>query len=279
MKRQGPGRFIVLRGRRRAEMPMFNNTWDVTLVVAVTAHATLLAYFYRPRWKALLLNLPVPFTFAMLSVGRRVDATNVWGLVLLLGYTYGVWLLHRKCRLNIVTSIALSALGYCAVGVLLAGFMEGAGDAIFWSSLAIVMSLAAILLWKMPYRREWGHRTPLPVWAKAPLVAAVIVFLVSIKRFLGGFMTVFPMVGVVAAYEARRSLWTNCRQIPIVILTMTPMMAVCRFAEPSIGRIPALAAGWAVMLAILVPITRFHWAREMVNRPGGSGRALTPRKS
>jgi len=69
-----------------------------------------------------------------------------------------------------------------------------------------------------------------------------------------------PLVGVIAAYEARNSLWTISRQIPVVMLTMTPMMMVCRLTQNSIGLGYSLALGWIVFLILLVTVTRFMWS-------------------
>ena len=49
--------------------------WDVVLIAAVTLLAGVIAYVYQPRWKALILSLPVPFTLASLSVARPIDSS------------------------------------------------------------------------------------------------------------------------------------------------------------------------------------------------------------
>ena len=236
--------------------------WDWILIAAVAIHATVLAYLHSPRMKALLLNLPVPFTLATLAVGERVDATNIAGLLVLLGFTYAVWLMHRRWRWPIVASIFLAAVGYCAVGGALARVLKGRGDAAFWACATAVGLVALVLHRAVPHREEPGHRSPLPVVIKVPIIVGVIASLVLMKSWLGGFMTLFPMVGVVAAYEARHSLWRMCRQIPIVMLTMGPMIAVVRYAEEPLGLGGALAVGWLVMLAILAPTLRAQWRRD-----------------
>ncbi|MCK5806070.1 MAG: hypothetical protein KAI66_24775 [Lentisphaeria bacterium] len=52
----------------------------------------------------------------------------------------------------------------------------------------------------IPHREEPGHRSPMSVWAKYLVVLATIALLLTLKSRLGGFMTLFPMVGVVTAY-------------------------------------------------------------------------------
>ena len=88
------------------------------------------------------------------------------------------------------------------------------------------------------------------------------VILVIIKQYLQGFMALFPMVGVIASYEARTCLWTVCRQIPVLMLTLLPMIVVIRLLQPAFGIEASLALGWVVFLAILIPLTRWQWRSE-----------------
>jgi hypothetical protein len=75
-------------------------------------------------------------------------------------------------------------------------------------------------------------------------------------------MTMFPMVATVAAYEARHSLHTLGRQVPLVMVSMGPMMGAMWLLQRAAGAsVPlSLLGGWGVFLAILVPIalTRFR---------------------
>jgi len=88
-------------------------------------------------------------------------------------------------------------------------------------------------------------------------------------------MTTFPFLGVITAYEARRSLWTLCRQMPIVITTIITIMVVTRLPAPRVGLGWSLVAAWAVFLAFILPVLLRQAA---VNKNGqragaaGSGR-------
>ncbi|HVF10156.1 MAG TPA: hypothetical protein VNA16_05100, partial [Abditibacteriaceae bacterium] len=87
----------------------------------------------------------------------------------------------------------------------------------------------------------------------------VIMFLLLLKKSLHGFTTMFPMVGLIGAYEARHSLWTAGRQMPAVMLTMVPVMIVCRLAQSTLGLGLSLVLSWLVFLIVLIPVTRFMW--------------------
>jgi hypothetical protein len=138
-------------------------------------------------------------------------------------------------------------------------------NAAFWGSSAVMFLIALILYLRTPHRSEPGHRSPLPVWIKFPSILGVVLALVLLKSFLYGFMTVFPMVGVVTAYEARHSLWTICRQMPVIILTLLSMVVTLRLLQGTLGIGWAMAVGWAVFMVVLIPLMRTMWARDRKN--------------
>ena len=234
--------------------------WDLALVVAVSAQATVLAYLYDPQWKAVMVTLPIPFTVASLAVGDPVDATHVLALLILLVYAQAVRVLHHRARLPIIAAIAVAASGYCLAGWGIASIVPPT-DLCFWITASCVMLVGTVTLCLLPYRHERGHRTPLPIWLKLPIIVCVVLVVVIIKEALRGFMALFPMVGVVAAYEARHSLWTIGRQIPVVMLTIAPMIAVCRLTQYRVGLGGGLALGWIAFFVMFVPITVFLWSK------------------
>lgn len=241
--------------------------WDIALLVAVSLMGTVLAYLYHPQWKAVMLTLPIPFSLAFLSVGQQIDVTNVAGLLVLLAFTHAVRILYYNYNVRIFIAIAVSAIGYCVAGTLLARILPKT-DFAFWTvfGLAVLTGIAFYIL--QPIRGDRGHRTTMPIWLKLPVMIGVVLVLILIKNSLQGFMTIFPMVGVIAAYEGRFSMWTNCHKIALIMFSMGPMMATIFIAQHWLhwGTLPALGAGWTVLLAILLPMTREIWkvpAREM----------------
>ena len=240
--------------------------WDIALLVLVSSQATLLAYLSHPKWKALILALPIPFTLAALALGAPVDASNVVALNVLLAFTHGVRLLHNKAGVPIIPSIALSALGYCLAGAFLKSVLPRS-DLSFWAACILTLLVAAVTHHLFPRGEEPNHRTPLPPWLKFPMVAAVVFLLILIKRVLQGFMTLFPMVGVFAAYEGRISLRAVCRTLPDFIFAMVPMLAAVRLAQPRMGLLEALGVGWLVFIPMLYPLIRDFWGSSDRNRP------------
>jgi len=237
------------------------SVWDILLITLVPAQATLLAYLYQPKWKAFLLSLPIPFTLAVLALGRPVDATNALALLLMVGFTHAVRLLYTRTGVPIIPAIVVSALVYCGAGAMLLPVIPTDGGT-FWAAAIGAFAVSAVLYRLTPYRAEPGHRTPLPVWIKYPAIFAVILFLVCIKSWLGGFLTMFPMVGTISAYEARHSLWTICRQMPVFSMPMILMLATLRLAQPELGIGPAIILGWIVFVTGLLPLTWRMWRND-----------------
>jgi len=229
------------------------NFQDITLIAVVAAQSTLLAYLHNPKWKAFLLTIPLPSTFAILSVGRPIDITNITGLLLLFFYTHGVRILNWRFKIPIVPAIAVSAMAYCFIGAFLAKILPETETA-FWAMSAFVLAIALLFDWILPPRNEPGHRSQLPVGVKLLIIVSVMVGLIVIKKQLTGFMTVFPMVGIIAGYECRHSLWTVCRQIPVAMISILPMFLIMRLTQPFLGYAWSLVPGWIVFLAVLILI-------------------------
>lgn len=199
-------------------MPLQFGLWDWLLVLAVTLQSATIAYLYHPKWKALVISLPVPFTLAYLALGQPLNITNVAGLALWFMFMHGVRILHQNWSLPIVPTIAAMTIAYCLIAMAMAPVLPATATA-FWLSLGLLIPLAFWVHRYLPHKDEPGNRTTLPLWIKLPIIVAVVLFVLILKKQMQGFMTVFPMVSVITVYEARHSLWTMCRQVPTVIVT------------------------------------------------------------
>lgn len=237
--------------------------WDILLLIIVPAMAVSMAYIYDPRLKALILSFPVPFTISFLSLGKPVNVTHVFALLLVLGYTHLVRILHRKLSIPIIFSIVISAVLYCISGGLIADWIPKS-EVLFWSACAMIMIFSIGLLAFQKAPSEPGMRTAMPIIIKAPLTIGVVLIIIVLKQFLQGFMTLFPMLGVFGSYEGRMSLGTNCRQILKLVLSMVPMLAVIKLVEPNMGRGTALILGWMVYLPIMGMLMIPAWRRQRI---------------
>jgi len=224
--------------------------WDYALLLLVSTQATLLASIPNPRWKAFITALPIPFTLAALALGRPVGPSHVVALNVLLAYAFAVRFLHEKAGWPIIPSIAAAAVGYTLTGAALR-YVLPETHAAFWISIVLTGAVAAAVRFRFNPPAEPGHRKVLPPWLKFPMVAGVVLALIMLKSLLGGFMTLFPMIGVFAAYEGRFHLAAFCRAFSAFALAMVPLLAVIRLVQPRLGWGAALASGWLVLLPIL----------------------------
>lgn len=224
--------------------------WDWLLVLVVSLQATAIAYLYKPEWKALALSLPVPFTVAYLALGQPINATNVGGVAVWFVFMHGVRILHQGRHWPIVPVIAVMALAYCLIATALAPILPTSAPA-FWISLLLLIPLVGWAFLGLRPEDEPGHRSALPLLVKLPLLVAVVLVVLILKKQMQGFMTVFPMVSVIAVYEARHSLRTMCAQVPATILVIMAMFAIIRLAEPLWGSASALALSWVVGMLLL----------------------------
>ena len=151
---------------------------------------------------------------------------------MLIVYYHAIRLFHR--RLPIVPSIGLGLGLYVLSSHMLLSIVP-IQPASFPISVGIIGLLAlALFLWQPP-RSEPHHRTPLPVYLKLPTVIAVVGLLVYLKSTLQGFATLFPLVGVVGLYEARKGLWSVCRQAPVFALGMCALLTATYITQPLLG--------------------------------------------
>jgi len=235
--------------------------WDWRLLLAVFLQSAPIAYIHQPKWKALMVSVPLPFTMAVFAVGQPINATNVIGLALWFMFMHGVRILHQDRRWPIVPAIAIMTLAYCLIAMALVRVIPISGVA-FWISLGLILPLVLWVQSRLPHQDEPGYRTPLPLWIKLPIIMVVILIILVLKKQLQGFMTVFPMVSIIAVYEARHSLRTMCRQMSITIVVFMTMLIIIRLAVPWMGLHWAMVPCWTAYLLLLTLLTRRQWARD-----------------
>jgi hypothetical protein len=259
--------------------------WDILLIAAVSLQSTALAFMYRPQLKAFVLMLPLAFFFANMTLRLPVSVHHLAGQPLILLYLAWIYVLYFLLRVPILPAIAGSLVFYCGTARLLVRLLPTVIPWLFWGFLVLDVVLGVAFFFWMGHRPEPGSRTPLPLVVKLPCIAAIVLGLVILKNWLGGFMTVFPMVTTIAAYEARNCLWTVIRQMCVNAALFAVMIGVVYVAQ-QYGRfpmVPALLCGWAgYFLAMAVC---HHWmpgsslpaecAEALPDGRGSRGRSLS----
>ncbi len=229
--------------------------YDVLLLVAVTALGTLSAYIKDPQVKAGMATIPVPFSCAWLAVGAPVDSSNALGQFLIVGYGQLVRLLHDRYRVPIVPAIGLAIAAYALMGAWLFRHVPHS-EALFWSLHALAIVAGWWLFHSQDYSAGVSYKTPLPVPVKGAAIMGVLVLLIAIKKALGGFATLFPMMGSITSYESRHSLRDQCRQLSIFLIAGPALLAPMRVAQVYAGwsKWPVLLLGVCCYMAVYWPL-------------------------
>ncbi len=239
--------------------------WDFVLIGVVAIQAGILSYVSDPKKKSFILVFPFPFTIATISLGTQVNATHVLGLVDLAIFAYGVRFLYSKLKLNIILSISFCAGVYCLIAIFLASILPE-NEISFWVSVFCVALIGIMLAFFTDCPYEAPYKTDLPVYIKIPIIVAVISILVVLKKYLQGFITVFPMVGVIAVYEGRFMLASICRQIPVVMVSLVSLMMTVRVLSSFVSLYTGLSIGWVVFLLVLWTTGSFLWTTSFYEK-------------
>ena len=237
------------------------DVWDLVLLIVVSGLTLGVAYVPDPRHKAFIMSLPLPSTAATLAVGS-IGASNVAGFTLLLLFSWQVWFTCTKLKWNIILSIALAAALFCVLGKILFPLIPG-DAAGFWGVMAWNMLAGVFLFLAVPWKKEPGFKSPMPFRFKVPIVAAVVLMLILLKKYMGGFIVAFPMVGVVGTYESRHALWGIARQVPLMMISLGVLNSIAYLALPFTGIYWALALGWIGYCAVFFPLHRVLWRKSL----------------
>ena len=64
---------------------------------------------------------------------------------------------------------------------------------------------------------------------------------------------------------------TLARGIPAFMISMVPMLAICRLTQARLGLGAALGLGWVGFIAVLLPLSRRLWLPGHPSAPGQEG--------
>ena len=231
--------------------------YDYLLIFAVAALGTFSAYLKDPQLKAVCATIPVPFGFAYLTLEMPIGAANAGSAILCFLFVHIVRLLTYKAHLHVIFSIFVGICVFILIGALLLPYLP-TEEWFFLLICAFDFSLGVLVFQKQSYRHGVHHKTPLPIYIKAPAVAAVVAMLMVIKKILGGFATSFPMMNSIVSYESRHSLGDQCRQLPLFLIAGPFMFIVMRYTELLLhfNRWIVLAIGVTLYMALFYPLNK-----------------------
>jgi hypothetical protein len=238
---------------------------DLALIGSVTFLAVGTAYLPSPRAKSICFSIPLPFSFSILSTGQAVDATNVIGFLATWSFVWIAWALYKKRAWHILAAELVALLFFCTVSTVVPFYIPRRGPVeslSFWVSWCVMLPISLTMMAWLPPRQESHHKSPLPVPLKTLLIFIIVFSVVLAKSHIRGFMTAFPYVTCFAVYEGRHSLYTLARRMPSFILSLLPVLLLCRYLPAHIGFFGALAVSWACFIPLFLFMDRFYTRRD-----------------
>ncbi|MFA6835748.1 MAG: hypothetical protein WCR04_05015 [Fibrobacteraceae bacterium] len=231
--------------------------YDWLLVIIVTIFGTISAYIKDPQLKAVTGTVPIPFGFAYIAIGHPIGAANAGGALLCLLFVHVVRILTYKMHVPIVLSILAGIIAFIVPSAILLPIMPQ-GECFFFLICAVNLILGIFLFKTQTYHKGIQYKTPLPVYIKAPAVAAVVAGLMLIKKIVGGFATSFPMMNSIVSYESRHSLGDQCRQLPLFLIAAPFMFVWMHYSETrfSWNHWFVLVTGVTLYMIIFIPLNQ-----------------------
>ena len=86
------------------------------------------------------------------------------------------------------------------------------------------------------------------------------------KYLLKDFATLFPIIGVIGADEARKDLWAVCRQVLMMVVGMSEMLTVAYLSQEIFEASRSSLIVWSAYLAVFFSLTVQLWIRDSYNR-------------
>jgi len=243
---------------------------ELAMMAIVTAQVVAIAYLSSPRSKSLVYMLPIPFSTALVTTGRGIDATHLLGMAVVWAFPWLAWYLHGRRGWPVLLADACGVLLYAGATLAFTSLVPAqAGLGTPWFTAAAIVLLAACLpAFGFSPPAEPGHRSRLPVAFKAALILGLIAALLALRKPMRGFMPAFPLATIFTVYEARHSLKTLSMRFPIFLVGFIGMAAVMAWLLPAGGPLRPtayllpLAAGWAVYVPFYLLLDRWYTQRS-----------------
>lgn len=222
----------------------------------------------RPQVKALIFMLPIPFTVGTLLLGKPVGSSNLLGVGLLALFANSVRWFRERHQHPILPLITGSAAGYLVLSALIVPKLSHS-KAAFWTLAALLFLVLVQQVLRKSHRQEDPRCDEVSGHRKRLIISGVVFVLMLLRHHLQGAMTMFPIVGVVVAYEFRDSLWYMSEKVAVFALCSIPMIATIYVLQERLGLPLAMVGGWIVYLFLLclhggnmLGASNLKWVRE-----------------
>lgn len=219
---------------------------NIILATAVTLTVLVISSIRSPRLRAIIYCLPIPISIILIGTHGRVNASHLFGLLLVFTFTWAVWLFYAKAKLPIVLSIALSVLVYVLLGLI---------NNLIVKIPFYLMYMTVIALWL-----AWNIWQPLrlpdtqPVQQK-PLrlsdygIRGAIIFvctylLIAIRSLIFGAAVTFPFNGIFTTYIMKDQVLILVNELGRNFLGLFNFFLAVYFSQDHMSLAAAIGIGW-----------------------------------
>lgn len=223
---------------------------DLVYAVVIGCVIAYMAYIRNPKTKALVYSLPLPITVVLLASNLAVNASNIIGLALVIGFLWLTYYLHTIRRWHILAADICSVIMYVVIGYLAVKFISLG----FFVTVGIYVICWLIYVLKYHHQPEQTTKSKsdaLPPLAKGIGSAAIAFVILRLKEVLSGIVVTFPFSGVFAVIESQKSLKTQAHVVTrnsIAVLLLFVTLYVLPHTLPVLFRI---SAAWTIYLLAL----------------------------
>jgi hypothetical protein len=226
---------------------------NIILALGVTITVLAISAVKSPKLKAAIYSLPIPISIILLGTGGDINITHIVGLVLVLIFFIGTFILHKLIKVPIILAIILSTLIYILLG-LLNRFIV---DVPFLYGYIIFLVIWGLYILKpLKIKRDkydpiTSSMRPVDYLIRGGIIFAIANLVIGIKGLIFGAAVTFPFNGIFTAYVVRDHLPVFITELFRNFFGISTFFLMVWLLEDKIGLLAAIGIGWIVCGAII----------------------------
>lgn len=232
---------------------------DIILSLAVALTVSIITAIPNPKIRGIIYVLPIPISIILIGTNGRVNATHIFGLVLVLLFMIVVWFLYVRLHLSIIIAIVLGVIFYVVAGItnqviVHLNFWIAYGLAVLgWGLNAIYQPIKPSKLSYFPVKVRLGIKGHS---FRATIISVLTYCLIRIKDLILGAAVTFPFNGIFTVYIMRDQLQVLIAELLRNFIALFNFFAVVYVLQTHVILWQAVFVGWTACIVSLFVVTR-----------------------
>lgn len=232
---------------------------NIILAIAVAITVLVISSIRSARLRAIIYCLPIPISIILLGTHGHVNATHLFGVLLVFTFTSAVWLFHAKMKIHIVPSIVLSVGVYVLLGMLNNLVVKVS----FWIMYSLVIALWIIWNSWQPLRfNETKSAKPKPLGPMDYTIRGLVVFvctylLIAIRSLIFGAAVTFPFNGIFTTYIMQDQLLVLANELGRNFMGLFTFFLTVFLAQDHMSLVAAVGIGWVTCGISIYLVSRY----------------------